>query len=264
MNSATTTILRSSHPGVRHFVRFQRQSRTAYGIVEGDRVHSFKGSLFDEPRVAGRTYSLDQVNLLAPCQPTKILGVGLNYASHLAARPRPKNPEMFFVPTSAVLDPGGSIVIPQGTGQCEYEGELVVVIGQKASKVPVEHAGAYVFGVTCGNDVSARDWQKNDLQWWRAKGCDTFAPFGPAIAEGLPYHDLLLTTRLNGEVKQQQRTSDLIFSVDQIVSFVSQHVTLLPGDLVYTGTPGATSPMKPGDVVEVEIEGIGILRNQVG
>ncbi len=121
----------------------------------------------------------------------------------------------------------------------------------------------YIFGVTCGNDVSARDWQKTDLQWWRAKGCDTFSPFGPAIAEGLPYHDLLLTTRLNGEVKQQQRTSDLIFSVDQIVSFISQHVTLLPGDLIYTGTPGATSPMKPGDVVEVEIEGIGILRNGV-
>jgi 2-keto-4-pentenoate hydratase/2-oxohepta-3-ene-1,7-dioic acid hydratase in catechol pathway len=192
-----------------------------------------------------------------------ILGVGLNYGSHLGNRPRPRNPEMFFMPPSAVLKSGGSIVIPPGTAQCEYEGELVVVIGKEARNVSVEQAGQYVFGVTCGNDVSARDWQKNDLQWWRAKGCDTFAPFGPAIAQGLPYHDLLLTTRLNGQIKQQQRTSDLIFSVHQILSFVSQYVTLLPGDLIYTGTLGTTSPMARGDVVEVEIEGVGVLRNSV-
>ena len=209
------------------------------------------------------SFGSDQVELLAPCEPTKILGLGWNYASHLGDRPRPTNPEMFFVPPSAALNPGGSIVIPAGTTQCEYEGELVVVIGKRASRVSVEQAGQYVFGVTCGNDVSARDWQKNDLQWWRAKGCDTFAPFGPAIAQGLPYHDLLLTTRLNGQVKQQQRTSDLIFNVHQILSFVSQYVTLLPGDLIYTGTPGTTSSMSPGDVVEVEIEGVGMLRNEV-
>ena len=263
MHEAHGTIKGSSAPGVRHYVRFQGGDRVAYGLLRQDRIHELRGTLFDEPEQTGRAFQLDQVELLAPCEPTKILGVGLNYASHVGNRPRPRNPEMFFVPVSAVLKPGGSIVIPQGTTQCEYEGEMVVVIGRKATRVPVEEAGKVVFGVTCGNDVSARDWQKNDLQWWRAKGCDTFAPFGPVIAQGLPYHDLLLTTRLNGQVKQRQRTSDLIFGVHYIVSFVSRFVTLLPGDVIYTGTPGTTSGMAPGDVVEVEIEGVGILKNYV-
>ncbi len=139
----------------------------------------------------------------------------------------------------------------------------MVVIGKKAKNVSVNQAPNYVFGVTCGNDVSARDWQKNDIQWWRAKGSDTFAPLGPMIVRGINYDDLLLTTRLNGQIKQRQRTSDLIFSVHEIVSFVSQFVTLYPGDVIYTGTPGKTSPLKSGDVVEVQIEGIGTLRNKV-
>jgi 2-keto-4-pentenoate hydratase/2-oxohepta-3-ene-1,7-dioic acid hydratase in catechol pathway len=186
-----------------------------------------------------------------------------NYASHLDGLPKPKNPEPFFKVPSALLEPGGSIVIPPGTSQCDYEGELVVVIGKKAKNVSVKQAPNYVFGVTCGNDVSARDWQKNDTQWWRAKGSDTFAPLGPMIVRGINYDDLLLTTRLNGQIKQRQRTSDLIFSVHEIVSFISQFVTLYPGDVIYTGTPGKTSPLKSGDVVEVQIEGIGTLRNKV-
>ena len=263
MDNTYPKIHDSTAPGVRHYVRFLCQGHVAYGLGKGDQIYELKGNLFDEPEETGWGFALNDVELLAPCEPTKILGVGLNYASHVGNRPRPKNPGMFLVPPSAVLNPGGSIIIPSGTTQCEYEGELVVVIGKRASKVPVEQAGQYVFGVTCGNDVSARDWQKIDLQWWRAKGCDTFAPFGPAIAQGVPYQDLLLTTRLNGQVKQQQRTSDLIFGVNDIISFVSQFVTLLPGDVIYTGTPGTTSPMAPGDVVEVEIEGIGVLRNEV-
>ncbi|MBA7641165.1 putative protein YisK [subsurface metagenome] len=142
-------------------------------------------------------------------------------------------------------------------------GELVAVIGKKAKNVSAKEAPNYIFGVTCGNDISARDWQENDIQWWRAKGSDTFAPLGPVIARGLNYEDLLLTTRLNGKIKQRQRTSDLFFSVHEVVSFISQFITLYPGDVIYTGTPGKTSPMKSGDVVEVEIEGIGILRNRV-
>jgi len=263
MNVRNAKTRGSAAPGVRHYVRFQGPDRVAYGLLREDGIHELQGTLFDAPQETGRTFRSDQVELLAPCEPTKILGVGLNYASHLAGRPRPRNPEMFWKPASAILSPGASIVIPSGTTQCEYEGELVLVIGKRARQVSVEEAGEYVFGVTCGNDVSARDWQKNDLQWWRAKGCDTFAPFGPVIAQGLPYHDLLLTTRLNGQVKQQQRTSDLIFNVHQILSFVSQYVTLLPGDVIYTGTPGTTSPMHPSDVVEVEIERVGVLRNEV-
>jgi 2-keto-4-pentenoate hydratase/2-oxohepta-3-ene-1,7-dioic acid hydratase in catechol pathway len=137
------------------------------------------------------------------------------------------------------------------------------VIGKKASRVSKEEAPKYIFGVTAGNDVSERDWQRDDLQWFRAKASDTFGPLGPAIVTGLNHNDLLLQTRVNGKVLQKQRTSDLLFDVEDIVSYISQFVTLMPGDVIYTGTPGATSAMKPGDVVEIEIEGIGILRNKI-
>ena len=140
---------------------------------------------------------------------------------------------------------------------------MVIVIGRKVSRVSKEEAKSYVFGVTAGNDVSERDWQRADLQWLRAKGSDTFGPLGPAIVTGLDYDDLLLQTRLNGEVVQSQRTKDLIFDVATIVSYVSQYVTLLPGDVIYTGTPGTTRAIKAGDTVEVEVEGVGVLRNRV-
>jgi 2-keto-4-pentenoate hydratase/2-oxohepta-3-ene-1,7-dioic acid hydratase in catechol pathway len=237
--------------------------RTAYGLLRDGTVHELRGSIFREPTKTGRTYSLAEVKLLAPCEPTKVLAVALNYASHLGERPKPKNPEMFWKSPSAILEPGGSIVIPPGTNRCDYEGELVVVIGKKTKNISVRQAREHIFGVTCGNDVSARDWQENDIQWWRAKASDTFAPLGPAIARGLDYSDLLLTTRLNGQVEQRQRTSDLFFDVHEVVSFISRFVTLYPGDVIYTGTPGETSPMKSGDTVEVEIEGIGVLKNRV-
>jgi len=248
---------------VSRYVRFEVDGRAAYGRLRNKTVHELKGSLFDKPAMTGMTYPLDAVRLLAPCEPTKVMALAGNYASHLDGRPKPKNPEPFFKVPSALLEPGSSIVIPPGTSQCDYEGELVVVIGKKARNVSVNQAPNYVFGVTCGNDVSARDWQKNDTQWWRAKGSDTFAPLGPMIVRGINYDDLLLTTRLNGQIKQRQRTSDLIFSVHEIVSFISQFVTLYPGDVIYTGTPGKTSPLKSGDVVEVQIEGVGTLRNKV-
>ncbi|MFH1737921.1 MAG: fumarylacetoacetate hydrolase family protein [bacterium] len=248
---------------VKRYVRFQKGRQAVYGLLEGETIHELSGSIFEKAEKTGKSFSLREVKLLAPCEPTKVLAVGGNYSSHLGDNPPYEKPELFFMVPSAVLEPEGKIVIPEGTQDCHYEGELVVVIGKKAKNISVEEAKDYVFGVTCGNDVSARDWQKNDMQWWRAKGSDTFAGLGPAIAVGVNYDDLLLTTRLNGEVKQQQRTSDFIFNVHAVVSFVSQFITLLPGDVIYTGTPGHTSAMKSGDVVEVEIEGIGILRNQV-
>ena len=257
-------FLASAQPGVKKFVRFQRGRQVAYGQLEGDTVHELIGSIFYEPTRSGNTYPLKSVKLLAPCEPMKVLAVGLNYASHIGNNPKPTNPELFFKSPAAVLDPEGTIVAPPGTDDCHFEGELVIVIGKKAKNVSLREASACVFGITCGNDVSARDWQKTDLQWWRAKGSDTFAPMGPVIAVGLNYNDVLLTTRLNGEVKQKQRSSDLIFNIETIVSFASQFITLLPGDVIYTGTPGQTSAMKRGDVVEVEIEGVGVLRNQFG
>jgi 2-keto-4-pentenoate hydratase/2-oxohepta-3-ene-1,7-dioic acid hydratase in catechol pathway len=248
---------------VKRFVRFALEQHMGYGLVKDQEIWALAGSCFGPITETGHVFQLDQVRLLAPCEPTKILAVGLNYRSHLGSRAVPNEPGLFFKPVSAMLDPGGTIVVPSGTRQCEFEGELVIVIGKKARNIRPGEAGDYVFGVTCGNDISARDWQKSDLQWWRAKGCDTFAPFGPMIVQGLNYNDLLLTSRLDGDIKQQQRTSDLIFSVHEIVSFASRHLTLCPGDIIYTGTPGATAALTSGSTVEVELEGVGILQNNV-
>ncbi len=187
----------------------------------------------------------------------------MNFRSHLGNRPVPQKPELFWKPVSALLDPGEAIRIPADAKTVHSEGELVLVIGRKVKGVSRAEAEACIFGYTCGNDVSEREWQRADLQWWRAKGADTFAPLGPAIAAGLDWRRSRLETRINGTVQQSQILSDLIFDPPEIVSHASRAVTLLPGDVIYTGTPGTTGAIRPGDVVEVEIEGIGCLSNPV-
>lgn len=251
-----------SHPGKR-FVRYAHRGTHAYGVLEGERVSRISGDLFGGGRETGEKLARGDVRLLWPCEPTKIMAVGLNYKSHLGGRPAPAKPELFWKPVSCLLEPGGAIVIPEGAANVHYEGELVVVIGRKTKAVTPEEAAGCIFGYTCGIDVSERDWQKNDLQWWRAKGADTFGPLGPAIAVGLDYKASRLQTRVNGEVKQSQLLSDLLFDAAMVVSHASRCVTLLPGDVIFTGTPGTTSALAPGDVVEVEIDGIGILKNIV-
>jgi 2-keto-4-pentenoate hydratase/2-oxohepta-3-ene-1,7-dioic acid hydratase in catechol pathway len=249
--------------GVMKYVRYEHQRRVSYGILDGETVREIRGGLFESKAETGSRLNLGSVKLLWPCEPGKVLAVGLNYKSHLGNRPVPKNPEIFFKATSSLIEPEGEVVIPAGAQNVHFEGELVLVMGKRARRVSASEAEACIFGYTCGNDVSERDWQKNDLQWWRAKGSDTFAPLGPSIAVGLDYKKSRLQTRLNGEVKQSQFLSDLVFDPPTVVSFVSQYVTLLPGDVIYTGTPGTTSAMKGGDIVEVEIDGIGTLRNKV-
>jgi 2-keto-4-pentenoate hydratase/2-oxohepta-3-ene-1,7-dioic acid hydratase in catechol pathway len=244
---------------VTKYIRYRSASGTGYAILDG-------GDLFDGRTPAGSTMQLSDVTLLAPCQPGKILAVGLNYKSHLGGRPQPTRPEIFYKAVTALQDPGGPIVTPRDATDLHYEGELVAVIGKAVRNATPDEARDAIFGVTCGNDVSERNWQHGpgkDLQWWRAKGCDTFAPLGPAIVTGIDYGNLLLETRLNGESVQKQYTSDLIFACPAIVSWISGWVTLLPGDIIYTGTPGNTRKMSPGDTVEVEIEGIGVLSNPV-
>jgi 2-keto-4-pentenoate hydratase/2-oxohepta-3-ene-1,7-dioic acid hydratase in catechol pathway len=246
------------------YARFEYEGRHNYGLVNNGIIEELRGGLFDPPETTGRQFTLDDVKLLAPCVPPKILAVGLNYKSHLGSRPAPANPEMFYKPVTSLQNPGDPIRIPADSEDLHFEGELVVVIGKPVKNASLEEAADAVFGVTCGNDVSDRNWQRNtDRQWWRAKGCDTFAPLGPWIVTGLNYADLALQTRVNGEVMQEQRTSDLLFDVPTVISFVSRYVTLTPGDVIYTGTPGNTKRMQPGDVVEVELEGIGVLRNPV-
>jgi 2-keto-4-pentenoate hydratase/2-oxohepta-3-ene-1,7-dioic acid hydratase in catechol pathway len=251
---------------IRRYVRYRRGTAVSYGLLDGDTVHEIQGDLFGAHKESGVKHKLADVKLLTPCNPPKVLAVGLNYKTHVGERVAPKNPEIFYKPITCLQHPGDPIRIPADSKNTHYEGELVIVIGKAASNVKLADAKSVIFGVTCGNDVSERDWQggpQKDLQWWRAKGADTFGPLGPAIVTGLDYGNLLLQTRLNGEVVQKQSTSDLIFDCPAIVSFVSRYVALTPGDVIYTGTPGHTSKMKPGDSVEVEIESVGILKNPV-
>lgn len=248
------------------YVRYTKGGAAAWGVLEGESIREVRGDLYGNHRVGGVKAKLSDVKLLAPGNPPKILAVGLNYKSHLGNRVPPPMPEIFYKPITCQQDPEAAIVLPRDSTNVHYEGELVIAIGKRASNITKEQAKDVIFGVTCGNDVSEREWQngaKKDLQWWRAKGADTFGPYGPCLVRGLNYGNLLLQTRLNGKVVQKQSTSDLLYDCETIVSVVSRYVTLTPGDLIFTGTPGSTAKMSPGDTVEVEIEGIGVLKNKV-
>ncbi len=248
---------------VTKYVRYSTAGRVSYGILEGETIRELSGNLFASPRPTGKRVRLADAKLLAPCEPKKVIAVGLNYKSHLGERPAAQYPGLFAKLPTSIIGPEENIIYPPDAENLHFEGEMVLVIGKRAKNVPASEALQYVFGVTAGNDVSERNWQRADLQWFRAKASDTFGPLGPVIARGLNYDDLLLQTRLNGDTVQSQRTSLLIFDVATIVSYVSKYVTLEPGDVIYTGTPGTTKPMKIGDVVEVELEGVGVLRNRI-
>lgn len=254
---------------ITRYVRYSHNDSVAYGVVDGDQVHELNGAPWTGGTPTGAIVPTDDVVLLAPAEPSKVIAVGYNYISHREDmtheenRPIPEHPPLFLKLPTTITGPGTDIIYPVDATDLHYEGELVVVIGKKARKVSAANAHKYIFGVTAGNDVSDRGWQANDLQWLRAKASDTFGPLGPSIVTGLNYLDLRVQTRLNGETMQDQSSRDHIHDIHAILSFVSQYVTLLPGDIIYTGTPGSTSAMKPGDVVEIEVEGVGVLRNQV-
>ena len=245
------------------FVRYEMDGQTHFGRLDGETIHRLDGDFLTGGTPDGTTVPVDGVRLLAPVVPGKIVAVGLNYTSHLGGREVRDEPGLFAKYPSSIIGPGEDIVIPAGARAVHYEGEMVLVMGRRASRVSAATAMTYVFGVTAGNDVSERHWQASDLQWLRAKASDTFAPIGPVVASGLPYTDVMLRTRLNGEVVQEESTADLLFGVPAIVEYVTRYVTLEPGDLVFTGTPGTTRSMSDGDVVEIEIEGVGVLRNGV-
>lgn len=265
----TATLLLSlpemapAQEGPELFVRFEQGDRISYGLLEGDVVRPIQGDLFGNNEILSETIPLSSVRLLAPVTPSKVIAVGLNYQSHLGEREPASYPGLFAKYPTSLIGPGDPIVRPADSENLHYEGEMVIVIGKEARNVSEAEAADYVFGVTAGNDVSERDWQRDDLQWFRAKASDTFGPVGPVIARGLDHNDLLLQTRVNGEVRQSERTGDLLFDVETIVSYVSRYVTLQPGDIIFTGTPGSTQALQPGDVVEVELEGVGVLRNPV-
>ncbi len=236
-------------------VRFKFEGKVRGGSlsVEDNRIVS-----------SGEILSIEDVELLPPCQPSKIVCVGLNYMSHATEfkMPIPEEPILFIKPPSAVLAPGEEIIYPTSSKQVDYEGELAVVIGKRCKAVAADEADKYILGYTCFNDVTARDLQKKDGQWTRAKSFDTFAPFGPWIAKIDP-SNADIQTRVNGTIKQKSNTSDLIFSVPRLVEFISNIMTLEPGDVIATGTPSGVGPLQKGDAVEVEVEGIGVLKNSV-
>ncbi len=253
-------------------LRFAINRTIKYGVLEDDRIrvmlntpYSYFRKSSSSLRLAESAYKLDEVRLLAPCLPSKIVALGLNYRSHAEETKLqiPSVPLIFLKPSTAVIGPEDNIVYPEVSKRVDYEGELAVVIGRKAKAVDKAKTKEYILGYTCLNDVSARYEQRDDGQWTRAKSYDTFAPIGPYIETDISPDDLKLETYLNGELRQSTRTSDLIFPVDVLVSFISNIMTLLPGDVIATGTPSGIGPMKPGDVVEVRIEGIGTLRNYV-
>lgn len=253
-------------------VRFAIKRKVKYGVLEGNVIRGFRDSPFarfkgDDSSFVfdGINYEESEVRLLAPCSPSKIVCLGLNYRSHAEETgvPLPTVPLIFLKPSTAVIGPDDKIVLPRLSRRVDYEGELGVVIGRRAKDVSEERAKEYVMGYTCFNDVSERHNQKEDGQWTRAKGYDTFAPIGPCIETGVAPDDLKLETYLNGKLCQSARTSDLIFGVPKLVSFISGVMTLLPGDVVATGTPSGIGRMNPGDVVEVKIEKLGTLKNLV-
>jgi 2-keto-4-pentenoate hydratase/2-oxohepta-3-ene-1,7-dioic acid hydratase in catechol pathway len=261
------------------YCRFQLDGQTHYGLVEfaAGRNAILRILLTPPEQAAGdveglRTrqiepITLEEAVLLPPVRPSKIICVGRNYREHAAelGNEIPQEPLLFFKPPSALLPPGGTILRPKVSGRTDYEGELGVVIAKRAHKLPDgEDTRPYILGYTCVNDFTARDLQNKDGQWTRAKGFDTFCPVGPVVTDSLdPWAGVQVETRVNGEVRQSGNTRDFIFSLGAILRYISQIMTLEPGDLIATGTPKGVGPVVAGDVVEVSIEGIGVLRNPV-
>ncbi|MFQ5989102.1 MAG: fumarylacetoacetate hydrolase family protein [Candidatus Methylomirabilales bacterium] len=246
-------------------VRFLVGGTAKYGVAEDDIVREIAGDVFGRFRVTRKTHSLKRIRFLTPTEPAKIVGVGLNYLDHVAEmglEPRVE-PVIFLKPRTAALPHRGKILYPKFSNRLDYEAELAIVIGRYAKAVPRQKAARYILGYTCFNDVTARDLQRKDGQWTRGKSFDTFAPVGPWLETALDPHDAPVRAYLNGELKQNSNTANLIFDVPYIVSFISAIMPLFPGDIVATGTPSGIGPMKPGDTIEIEIGGIGQLRNTV-
>jgi len=239
--------------------RFKKGERVFYGLIIGEEV-------YDLTEGSEERYLLSELKLLAPCYPTKIIGVGLNYRDHAEElkMPIPDEPLIFLKPPTSLIGPEEYILLPPESREVHYEGELAVVIGKELYRPhSLKEAEEAIFGYTCFNDVTARDLQKKDGQWTRSKSFNTFAPAGPYIVKHLDVSDLRIQTRVNGKVVQDSSTRELIFKPVELVYFIAQIMTLIPGDIIATGTPPGVGPLKPGDVVEVEIEGIGVLRNYV-
>lgn len=248
------------------FIRYTKKDEAPrYGWLHDDKIGEIEGDLFGEFRRLDAETPLEDVTILAPSQPGKIICVGRNYAAHAKEHNAevPEIPLIFFKPPSAVINPNDPIILPHQSQQVEHEAELVVVIGKRGRNIIAEDADEHILGYTIGNDVTARDLQRADRLWTRAKGFDTFAPFGPWIDTDFDIADAVITCRVNGQMRQLASTRDMVFSVNTLLAYISSIMTLEPGDLIFTGTPAGVGALTAGDLVEVDIEGLGVLSNLV-
>jgi len=248
-------------------LRFRHGDRIATGVADthDDSVRVLAGTFFEDPLPTGEELALDDVHLLAPVLPSKLVCVGKNYVAHAAEFDMtvPDEPLLFLKPSTAVLGPNDPIELLPISRRIDYEGELAVVIGRLAKHIRAEDAYRVILGYTCGNDVTLRDLQKTDDQWARAKGFDGSAPLGPWIETDLDPNDVVVETRLNGEVRQHERSTEMVYGVATLIEYITAFMTLLPGDVLLTGTPEGVGILAAGDVVEVEVEGVGTLANAV-
>ena len=248
------------------FVRFQHCEKAYYGEVEGETVYILDRSYFDEGcKRTENNVKLNEVRLLTPVQPSKIICIGLNYAKHIEelGHTLHEEPVIFLKPLTTLVGPGDEIILPKMSQQVEYEAELVVVIGKTLKEIPEDQVFDSIFGYTCGNDVTARDLQRKDGQWTRSKGFDTFCPIGPSIVTDLNPNKVGIRSILNEEVRQSSNTEYFIHAIPKLVSYISQIMTLYPGDVIMTGTPEGVGPMNSRDNIVIQIKGIGELHNTV-
>lgn len=252
----------SAQDTITRYVRFAHDGETAFGILNGTSIATLDGDPIMGAKPTGQTVALDEVELLPPSDARKVFAVGMNFASHISSSSDRPPPLFLKLPTS-LIGSGSNIELPADAQNVHFEGELVLVIGRQAKNVPEDDAMDYVFGLTVGNDLTERSWQGLDLQWMRAKAADGFGPVGPALVTGLDPNNVLLTTRLNGKIVQQENTRNMIHKPARVVSYLSRYFTLDPGDMIFMGTPGRTSALDDGDIVTVTIEGIGTLTNRI-
>ncbi|WP_419904787.1 fumarylacetoacetate hydrolase family protein [Kiloniella sp.] len=261
MTLSLQVVAQSSYK-ITQYVHYEYQGETHYGVLSGDKITPLKEGLFPLSERTDTKLSLEDIRFLPPSDAGKVFAVGMNFASHMASASKAP-PPMFLKLPSSLAGHGQIITVPGDAGNVHFEGELVLIIGTRAKDVSEQEAGDYIFGVSAGNDLTERSWQGSDLQWMRSKASDGFGPVGPSVVTGLDWNNLLLTTRLNGEIVQQENTRNMIHKPEKVVSYLSQYFTLEPGDMIFMGTPGRTSALNHGDEVSVEIEGVGLIANRI-
>ncbi len=245
-----------------YFARFELNNQVTYGKIIGENIQPLAGDIFSKIAPEGKPIPLSKVKLLLPTNPQKVFAVGMNFASHLSS-PSDEPPSLFLKLPTSLITSGEGVYLPPDANNVHFEGELVLIIGKRAKNIEESNAEKYIFGVTVGNDLTERSWQGSDLQWMRAKASDGFGPVGPVIAKGADYNNVLLTTKLNGKIVQQENTKYMIHKPAKVVSYLSKYFTLMPGDMIFMGTPGRTKSLRNGDIVSVIIENVGAVENKI-